>query len=299
MEQTFVPPGSRALLSLPTPRPIPPTLQIAQFLAPATQAVLFVAGWWAFIAVPRFLQTDWTSWRRFGAETLLAHGEVTDVQLVSGDEPVEGRPGRETSVYRVEYRFATADNAARLGSCFRDGPRPRIGQIENVEYLGREPEVSRIVGTRRALHGIAILPLGVTLVIALSAVRLWHAGWRAVYLLRFGRALLARLAQVEAVHRSRAAAAYRLMYEYVGPDGRVRRHVEITTEVLRTRQPTAVLLADPRGGAASTLVGLPHPVVPDERGRFPAPGLWATLLRLVLPGMVAVELAAIAALYAW
>ena len=120
---------------------------------------------------------------QFAGEKEVAAGQVTGVSKTSftsgGGKRRKGKP-----VFAHEYSFRAPDGVERYGVSYQTDRNLSAGSAVQVEYPKGRPEVSRIVGMRRAPMGapalaMVLIPLAGLGIIAAA----WWAGRRAAYLL--------------------------------------------------------------------------------------------------------------------
>ncbi|MCB9934746.1 MAG: DUF3592 domain-containing protein [Planctomycetes bacterium] len=252
--------------------------------------------WWVFGA-----QSDVTSWYRFSGNLQRIWGtalacEHTGISEGGGDSD----PG--TPIYRTTYHFELPQGTAFEGVCYGTGMYFQPGGPVEVEFLAENPEVSRIVGTRKAAIGAWGIFVGLFPGLGLLFMGLGLRGnLRAVRVLKRGKLTRGKLVDKQPTNtRINNRMVYRFTFEFQDEHGRIYRVSGKThhTELLEDEEQERLLYdpEHPDGGVlVDTLPGKPE-LSPDGDLRGANPG--AVLLRMLLPvGGLAVHAAVGVALY--
>ncbi len=214
----------------------------------------------------------------FLGERQTATGTVQRVEPTNASE-------NDTPVYVLVYRFVARDGSPIQGKAYVTGGAWRGGENVTVEYLRRDPSVSRIPGTRRSLFGAggvfaAIFPL-IGLVLILLGL---NKGLRASRLLSRGHLAYGKLVRNSPTNvtvNNRPVMA--MTFEFRSQDGMTHQVVSKTTqsEVLEDES-LEMLLYDASNPKAAVLIddlpGLPD-VLPDKGIVLRSPrAIWTVLI---------------------
>lgn len=210
--------------------------------------------------------------------TQVAEGQIQRVETTGASE-------NDTQVLALTYTFRADDGRAYRAVGYITGGDWHSGAGVRVEYLSRDPSVSRAQGLRRKLFGTGGAWAGVFPLIGLVMVLVsLKGGLRANWLL--GNGCLAYGKLVGAVPtgttiNSRPLVAVTLEFHTSG--GIVRRTVSKTTQPETLEDEPAEMLLYDRGNPSDavtidSLPGLPD-VLPDNRIVLRAPeAVWRTII---------------------
>jgi hypothetical protein len=225
-------------------------------------------------------RADVTSPFLFRGEIRQASGRVSAVR------DTNARVNRR-DVYEVEYEFAAEDGARRRAVSYLDGTAPAVGTGVAVEYPAGRPDVSRIVGGRRALFGMGVLVILLFFFVPLGMLYFSvRSGARARRLLRDGALAKARfLGSSETNTSVNDRPVMRLRYAFNGPDGLEREvsHNSSTPGELTDDKHEQLLYLPDRPEVTKLVDALPGSVVADENGELGNSGSgWKASLVLAL-----------------
>lgn len=224
----------------------------------------------------------------WNSELVGSVGFLGDKDTVSGViqrvEPTNATEN-DSPVYMIAYRFVTRDGSPMQGKAYVTGGGWRGGETVMVEYLRRDPSISRIPGTRRSMFGAAgafaaVFPL-IGFVIILSQ---FPKSLRASLLLSRGHLAYGKLvsqAPTNVTVNGRPVMA--MTFEFRAPDGMSHRIVSKTTQSEALEDETQEMLlydaANPRAAVlVDELPGLPD-VLPDRGIVLRAPrAVWMVLI---------------------
>ncbi|MBI2214970.1 MAG: DUF3592 domain-containing protein [Acidobacteria bacterium] len=218
----------------------------------------------------------------FRGETMRTNGRVVEIEDTLASE-------NKRRIWGVHYRYSVSARAHDGVSYETGGTDLEPGSIVIVEYLARDPSVSRIEGMRRGMFGpfvlfVLIFPI-IGLIFTLAALA-WGAR-RAMIFVR-GIAVFAKFKEMRATNTQvNRRPVYEVIHEYRTLDGELCQASTKTTDVDSIAdEQEELLLYDPvhprRGVPVDNIKPLP---ALDEAGGFRA-NLPGAVLRLVLPAAV-------------
>lgn len=236
------------------------------------------------------MNADVPSLWQFNGEAVRAPGQVTGSHktsfTVGGSKHRRGKP-----VYANEYVFIAADGAEFSGVSYATNISMNPGRAVQVEHPVGRPDLSRIVGMRRAvLSGwaglVALLPAaGLALIVAG-----FRKGGRNADLLENGRLAWGTMISKEATNaRVNKQPVFKLTFEFTAENRRAY-HVVTKTHVTEELEDEdhELILYEPRDPNTAVVAdSLPAGIRVDEKGQVhqkPSVLAWLLLPTLALVG---------------
>ncbi len=256
-------------------------------------------GWFFFAFGMVFVwvfagNADWSSVVYFHGPMQRTPGQVTG-SLETGFSQGGGKHRRGTPIYAMEYRF-NLHGANYEGTSYQHGGGKSAGDAVSVEFPVGRPEVSRIVGTRRAPFSMAAAFVFIFPAIGLATVLpgIWR-GMRGLRLLAHGEPVRGRLVRKEPTSvKLNKLPVYKLVFQFTDALGQVR---EVTTKTHQTQRleddAAEQIFYDPQNPDQAVLLdSLPGRRYLGERGEMRPAGFGAALRVMLLP-LVALAVVAV------
>lgn len=220
---------------------------------------------------------------RFSGNVIQVEGEVTasdDTNMSVGDVPV----------YRTEYAYGLPDGSRLTGRSYETGAWRDAGARVSIEYVERNPSISRIAGMRTTEAGLGVVFIFIFPLVggALGLVA-FFSGRRVVRLMQIGRLAAGTFESIEATStRVNERPVMKLTFTFEDEYGETHRAIARTHQPGRLEdEPRELVLYDPREpSAASVLDELPcQPRVGPEGVLEPTVFGLPTALYVLLPGV--------------
>jgi hypothetical protein len=280
----------------PAPREVSSSAVVQELLGDAlTQIGLVFVAFGLFFVAMFAARADLTSWYVFRGALESAQGRALSCADTHASEG-GSRHRRGTPIYAVAYEFDAPGGGRLAGTSYARGGCPSPGSAVIVEWPAGHPETSRVAGLRTNVFSAAaaftlIFPL-IGLGLAAAGIR---GGLKDVRLLARGTSARGRLVDkaptnVKVNHRT----VYALTFAFVDGGGVERRAVTKTAfpELLESVE-RENLFYDPADPSQMVTVDtLPALIRVGDSGRIEPRFPWKTAGVLLVPGLIALELAA-------
>lgn len=193
-------------------------------------------------------------------------------------------------IYEIRYAYEV-DEETYYGKAYATGEYLEEGTPVTVEYITRNPAISRIPGMRTSMFGpIVIVTLIFPLVGLIFIAVTVHNGRKAHRLLKHGRMTRGTLISREITNvRINRRPVYKLVFEFEGGDGEIY-HTTAKTHLPEELEDESLerLLYDPDNPSYAVMLDK-LPVSPDidASGNFALPSreTLRTFLRLIIPAI--------------